>query len=182
MTYLNLREAPLTFKTSLDEGNEELRNDTLKLLPYAHALRDFIQECDTPMTIGIQGDWGIGKTSLMNMLRGTEGSPDSGLLDGANCRGISFDTWPYAQFNHGKDLTIACMHALTAKVGETLSKAEGLDSAAINSLADVAKGMLEAVLQEVRANQTEQGAKVGFSDISARMIQFKREFDRIDRH
>ena len=60
MTYLNLREAPLTFKSALEEGQKERRNDTLKLLPYAHALTDFIHECETPMTVGIQGDWGIG--------------------------------------------------------------------------------------------------------------------------
>ena len=28
-------------------------------------------ECDTPTTIAIQGDWGTGKTSMMNMIRET---------------------------------------------------------------------------------------------------------------
>lgn len=77
MTRQNLHEAPLTFRPSLAEGHEETRRDTLKLLPYARALRDFILQSDTPMSIGIQGDWGIGKTSMMNMLRGSENSPGS---------------------------------------------------------------------------------------------------------
>ncbi len=62
------------------------------------------------MTIGIQGDWGIGKTSLMNMLRGTEDSPESGLLDRSACMIVNFETWLYSQFNQGKKLSIACMH------------------------------------------------------------------------
>ncbi len=179
MTYLNLREAPLTFKTALEEGQDERRNDTLKLLPYAHALTDFIHECDTPMTVGIQGDWGIGKTSLMNMLRGTEEHAESGLLEHANCKIVSFETWPYAQFNSGTDLTIACMHALTGKVGEVLSQSDDLDSSAIDALANVAKGMLEDVIREVTASKSEDANAGPYQDVSAKMIGFRREFEAL---
>lgn len=37
---------------------------------YADALASFIQSAQTPMTIALQGEWGSGKTSLMNKLRG----------------------------------------------------------------------------------------------------------------
>ena len=42
-----------------------VESDALGLQPYAQALGRFILECDSPMTVGIQGDWGAGKTSLM---------------------------------------------------------------------------------------------------------------------
>ena len=42
----------------------------VNLFSYSDALKEFIQTCDTPMTVGLQGDWGSGKTSMMNMLRG----------------------------------------------------------------------------------------------------------------
>ena len=42
--------------------------DELNLFHYANVLGTFITECETPMTIGLQGDWGIGKTTLLNML------------------------------------------------------------------------------------------------------------------
>jgi len=45
------------------------QNEFLGLAKHAKALADFIRTCETPMTIGIQGDWGIGKTSLLNMIR-----------------------------------------------------------------------------------------------------------------
>ena len=42
--------------------------DLLKIDNYTAALVEFIRGTQTPMTIGIQGDWGSGKTSLMNTL------------------------------------------------------------------------------------------------------------------
>jgi hypothetical protein len=172
----NLREAPLTFRSSLKEGQDELQHDTLKLLPYARALRDFIQECETPMTIGVQGDWGIGKTSLMNMLRGTEGVADSGLLNQECCKVISFETWLYSQFNQGESLAITCMHALTSKVSEVLKQSGSLDVQAIDSLESSAKTSLESVLANIRDGHSDNSEKDGFEDISAKMIGFRREF------
>ncbi len=44
-------------------------NDSLGMRGYAQALSQFIQSAQTPMTIALQGEWGSGKTSLMNSLR-----------------------------------------------------------------------------------------------------------------
>lgn len=44
--------------------------DCLGMNNYAQALATFIQSAQTPMTIALQGEWGSGKTSLMNNLRG----------------------------------------------------------------------------------------------------------------
>ena len=38
--------------------------DSLKTSKYAHALANFIGHCDTPITVGVQGEWGSGKTTL----------------------------------------------------------------------------------------------------------------------
>ena len=35
---------------------------------YVKGISEFIKTCATPMTIAIQGDWGSGKTSLMNLI------------------------------------------------------------------------------------------------------------------
>ena len=42
--------------------------DSLKIASYHEALVDFIKQTDTPMTIGVQGEWGSGKTSLLNQI------------------------------------------------------------------------------------------------------------------
>ena len=49
----------------IKSGKENL----LGIDSYAEALSQFIQYSATPMTIGVQGEWGTGKTSLMNLIR-----------------------------------------------------------------------------------------------------------------
>ena len=41
-------------------------DDNLGLSTHAKALAEFISKSETPLTVGIQGEWGSGKTSLMN--------------------------------------------------------------------------------------------------------------------
>ncbi len=42
--------------------------DHFNIVNYYSGLSRFITSCNTPMTIGIQGDWGTGKTSIMRMI------------------------------------------------------------------------------------------------------------------
>lgn len=42
--------------------------DTLGVSDYAFSLASFIEQSDTPITIGVQGAWGSGKTSLLNTI------------------------------------------------------------------------------------------------------------------
>ena len=113
MNDVTLREAPLKFTSKLEPGDEARKADTLNLLPYAESMRDFIHACETPVSIGIQGEWGIGRTTLMNMLRGSGAGRQSGLLDASLCKAISLDSWPYAQFDQGDHLPVTCLYALT---------------------------------------------------------------------
>lgn len=54
-------------KNNDDSRIKEL--DTLKTFNYAKALAEHVKECGTPLTVGVQGEWGSGKTSLLNMMR-----------------------------------------------------------------------------------------------------------------
>jgi len=45
--------------------------DALDFTPYVETLADIIQTGNTPLTIGVFGTWGSGKTSLMRMVRKT---------------------------------------------------------------------------------------------------------------
>ena len=42
--------------------------DTLKTFDYAKALAEHVKGCGTPLTVGVQGEWGSGKTSLINSI------------------------------------------------------------------------------------------------------------------
>lgn len=181
MNATSLREAPLTFRSSLPEGHLERESDTLNLLPYAEALGGFIHSCETPMTIGIQGDWGIGKTSLMNMLRGTEGHEGSGLLEDEKCQVVNFETWPYSQFNTGNGLVLACLLALTRQVAEALGD-EQLDSHSLDSASQAARDRLRDAQQHLGVRPASAGGAddlVSIDDVSRLMIEFRREFQRL---
>ena len=75
---INITDLPIT----MDE------DDKLGIDVYKNALLTYIQKSETPMTISIQGEWGSGKTSLMNMLQHR--------LDKDNTPIIWTNTWEYS--------------------------------------------------------------------------------------
>ena len=52
----------------VDEPIEAADIDRLDIGAHSNALMRFIQHANTPITVGIQGEWGSGKTSLINTL------------------------------------------------------------------------------------------------------------------
>ena len=52
----------------IDEPNPGEEEDKLGIERHAAALTKFIRYTATPLTIGIQGEWGSGKTSLLNSI------------------------------------------------------------------------------------------------------------------
>lgn len=54
--------------TSMDQPVTSLTDDQLGFAKYAYILARSIARGDTPMTVGIHGEWGSGKTSLANMI------------------------------------------------------------------------------------------------------------------
>ena len=156
-----LQERPLFIKTALQRNSDERELDRLDLLPYAEALSDFIETSATPMTVGLQGDWGTGKTSMLNMLRGTEEDVSSGLLNSNKCLVINFETWSYAQFNDRKSLPMACLFALTSKLEEGLERVKIVSSDAPSDAFKKATGKLTSVLKK-----TIQNTSVGVMGIS----------------
>ena len=102
--------------------------DLLDLGRYASALAEFISRCETPITVGIQGDWGSGKTSLMNLIMG--------ILDETNkVETIELNTWQYAQVDAGEALPYLLLAALAQKVGATEKDKGGVISKSLREFA-----------------------------------------------
>ena len=111
-----------------DSPISSLDKDLFDMRQYVEGLRNFILECQTPMTISIQGDWGSGKTSMMNMI-------ESEL--GKDILAIWFNTWQFSQFKLGNSLAISMLEVL-------LNKLDG-DATALNKIADSTFGLLKDV-------------------------------------
>ena len=183
MNDVTLREAPLKFTSNLGEGDEARKSDTLNLLPYAEALSEFILDCESPMTIGIQGDWGIGRTSLMNMLRGSGDAGQCGLLEADLCKTISLDSWPYSQFTQDDNMVVACLYALTEELGQTLEREPAVSPTELTTRFEAAGRTLTIVMEQLRelarGSEVYSGDGKKFVDISGQMLVFRGEFEKL---
>lgn len=86
---------------------DSIDSEKLDVGEYAKALTEFIVECDTPMTIAIQGDWGSGKTSLMFLIK--QVIDERNKNERKKIKIIEFNTWQYSQFGQADELTFALM-------------------------------------------------------------------------
>lgn len=75
---------------------------------YINGLSSFILECDTPMTVAVQGDWGSGKTSFMMLIQEALGEK---VLP------VWFNTWQFSQFNLGDRLPLLLVSRLIDSLG-----------------------------------------------------------------
>lgn len=90
---------------------EHAEQDSLKTQHYALALADFIEKADTPLTIGLQGEWGTGKTSMMYMIKE--------ILEERIVATSWVNTWEYAMFRSANQTTPAVLQAMLEKLKES---------------------------------------------------------------
>lgn len=103
-----------------DQPLENNNGDTLKNNQYAKGLVKFIKVADAPITIGIQGGWGSGKTSLINMLQRE-------LESTGECICINVNAWQQSLFTSGASGQIA-ISLLESVHSEMLDKIKSNDS------------------------------------------------------
>lgn len=97
----------------IDNPIEDAGFDSLELDGFAQSLGRFVDSCETPVTIGIQGDWGIGKTSLLNLLQGYL-QPRQGRRH--QTPWIYVNTWQYAQFRQEEWLGILILNGIVDQI------------------------------------------------------------------
>lgn len=95
-------------------------DEALDSLDYARAMADFIERCGTPLTIGIQGEWGSGKTSLMNLIR--EELRAQGEVRVATAW---VNTWEHSLFRPAPAVPVAVMQGMLENLRESL-RADGV--------------------------------------------------------
>ena len=160
-----------------DKPVGSLAEESLGVKDYMEALSNFIETCETPMTIAIQADWGAGKTSMMNLVKERLSEKNKKIET------IWFNTWQFSQFDMGDDLPISLLSQFVKRLGgedsgEVVKKLAGLTKKAGGMLAKVALGSAAGEL-------IEGGGKVVDSlfdnnlDVSEQIVKLKQDIESI---
>lgn len=141
-----------------DKPVERIENDTFGIGLYVDGLCNFIVNCDSPMTISIQGDWGSGKTSMMNMIRDR-------ISD--NVHPIWFNTWQFSQFQMQNELTVSMLCALLSELDysqEKVKKVVGFLSGAAKTAAGILTEMVAGGIAADKVTSAFEGGNVDFAE------------------
>ena len=87
-----------------DSPIQNIQEDSLQVSKYAVSLSKFIEISDTPITIGLQGEWGTGKTSLMSLIKE--------LLNESSIASSWVNTWEFSLFSKPETITPAILSGM----------------------------------------------------------------------
>ena len=141
-------------------------DDKLGTNDYANALKTFIENTATPMTIGIQGEWGSGKTSLMykiwNELKGDEKN--------TTIESIWLNSWEHSLLKSPEEALISIVSDITNQIASLNPNNKNFDkikntgkkifTSAVKMAAGLASGTAgKEVVDELIDNKTENSIK-----------------------
>jgi len=112
--------------------------DQLEIEDYKNALLEYIQNSKTPMTISIQGEWGSGKTSLMNMIQSKLSSKKFPI--------IWINTWEYSIISE-ELATLSVFHSIIEKFSSLVSDSSDKVSEKYNKQIAIVKKSAEGVFK-----------------------------------
>lgn len=108
----------------IDIPREAKEKDNFGIAPFENGLKRFIENSSTPITIALQGEWGSGKTSLMNLLK-------ENLCDNENQQksfnAVWLNTWEYALMKDAQSTLVSIIYQLIKEV-TSLSQADSTKS------------------------------------------------------
>jgi hypothetical protein len=122
----------------IDKPRKEGAEDLLGVDKYTKALIQFIETCQMPTTLAIQGEWGSGKTSLLNQIRFCLCESVLNTKEVNNEKpyyGIWVNTWQYSLMKSKDEALIAIIGGLTNEILSIIKdKHESKSKATINKV------------------------------------------------
>lgn len=141
--------------TSVRDIPLEQEKDEFQIQRYIDGLVEFIRYSVSPLTIALQGEWGSGKTSLMNRLHKRL------CIDSNDFKGININTWEYSMLSSPEETVIKIIEKLIKSLAtgkeqqtamEKFSKwaklSGGMAFRAVREAAKIAGGAVGSILVE----------------------------------
>jgi tetratricopeptide (TPR) repeat protein len=97
-----------------DNEIKRITKDALGFKVFAKTLEEIVCSSETPITIGVYGEWGSGKTSLMRMTQDL-------LKRKSTIKTVWFNAW---KFDKSHDLQVALIHTILRKMKEDKNAAD----------------------------------------------------------
>jgi len=107
--------------------------DKFGISRYENALREFIENAETPLTIALQGEWGSGKTSLMNMLKYHLCEADN-----ASFYSVWINTWQHSIMSDPEDAIVGILQGIIYQLGNSSNKTDEEKKKRISPIIDQA--------------------------------------------
>ena len=128
--------------------------DSLNMNAYADALTEFIKNAQSPLTIALQGEWGSGKTSLMNAL-------EASLVDkeGAPYLGVWINTWQYALMSDAEEAIRNILHGIIGQVAEEAKTTEEERKSLFRKIARIGGGVFSDIFKKYSGVDAERIVK-----------------------
>ncbi len=120
--------------TDIPRNVSKGEKDNFGIEPFEKGLTRFIEHTNTPITIALQGEWGSGKTSLMNSLK--RNLTD---VEKAEYHSIWLNTWEYALMKDAPSTLIDIITGLIEQTSKIAKIDESQTAKIVNKLWGVGK-------------------------------------------
>lgn len=141
-------ETNKTSSSVVDVPKKASEADLFGIDKYKNGLIRFIENSETPITVAIQGEWGSGKTSLMNSIQNDLcGEIPEDLKEHAHpFYGVWVNTWQYSLMRSQEETLVAIVSSITAKIVEMIdARHKGSLEKGFNSLLSFGRRGLKMV-------------------------------------
>ena len=117
--------------------------DSLNLSAYADALSEFLRNAQSPLTVAIQGEWGSGKTSLMNALKAS-------LVDAKDAPflGVWINTWQYALMADSEEAIKSILLGIIGQISSVATTSAEERGTLFRKLARVGGGVVSDIFKK----------------------------------
>ena len=140
----------------IDKPRKAGAPDLLGVDDYMHSLIKFIETCNMPTTIAVQGEWGSGKTSMLNQIRHElcETGMNAALDKELPYYVIWVNTWQYSIMKTREETLMAIIGGLTNEISRIIKRKHESQSQAVlskvtNLFGKIAKAGAKAAVNQI---------------------------------
>ena len=164
----------------IDKPRKAGAPDLLGVDDYMRALINFIETCNMPTTIAVQGEWGSCKTSMLNQIKHQlcETGTNKDLDDKLPYYGIWINTWQYSIMKSKEETLISIISGLTNEIAKTIKRKHESQSKALlggvsNFLGKIVKAGAKAAVSQFGVDGEIVDSVLSGEEESVDLLNFK---------